>query len=192
MLKQTPLSPLRQTLEYRNAMLVIDQQPPAYSGQAFFGQQLVAQLVDANYAELVQRLRSKVDGFHQQRMAEQQGLPSAKDIRKALDTILPLLADEQVRLLKRHLHSADYSCAIDQLFNETGHAAITTLLASYAAIARRLSDAMAYIPAQSQLFDPILSILLCPTGYLSTSENSHRTLQLQPEIGQQLQQLYGY
>lgn len=180
--------------EYRNCTLSIAAENDHFSGYAKTGEQLIGEGEDHSYEELLQKLRTLVD-FHHLRRVQRRGSqePTPLEYQHALKAIEIWFTPVQRQLLTAHTQAPDYCCQVDTLFKLTGIHSNLSLLLKYAAIARRLSDELAFIPhLNPPILDPMVTLLLTPTGILSAERRQTSTLQLHPIIGQTLEAMDGY
>ncbi|TXR51394.1 hypothetical protein [Reinekea thalattae] len=186
--------------EYRNKQLTIYSADGQFEGSFEQDNRQAAWVCGVSFDETLQSLRSAVDEYHYFRLKQRKqnsanSLPTHADYVAALNTILPLLNASQQQLLAQLQSSPDYQCDVDLLLSVAELHSTIQLLLSYAAIAQRLSDELAFIPMQEQpILDPVIGILMTPTGILANRANydDARTLQLKPEVALALEDLNGH
>jgi len=189
-------SPFYYQGEYRNCEITIDIIDDQYIGESKFHGQTMATITGDTFEETLQSLRNSTDQYHhfrqQQRKTEQ---ISDSDYYSAMKVILALVTPSQRRLLLSHLQEPDYQCDVDHLLKVAELHSTIQLLLSYADIARKLSDELAYVPPGSlSVIDPTICVLMTPTGILTNraAYDEMRTLQLRPEVAKALASMTEY
>ncbi|TCS42698.1 hypothetical protein [Reinekea marinisedimentorum] len=182
--------------EYRNCEIVINYVGEQYSGEFRVHGKTMGSNTAETFEATLQSLRSSADQYHYMRQQNREdGVLSPADYISAVQAIWRLLKPSQRRLLLFHMSAADYQCEVDQLLEVAELHSTIQLLLSYADIARKLSDELAYIPPTSPaVIDPIICVLMTPTGVLTNRSDydDMRTLQLRPEVAKALESINGY
>lgn len=180
--------------EYRNCVLVIEPKDQSFESSVFVGELSLGRCHSDRFEDCVQTLRSLVDTYYEERMVQRGSVvPSDVEYVTAMQEISQWLTPVQKKLLATHLLADDYRCTVDFLLERSAVHSTIRLLLVYANIARRLSDALAYIPAlNGSVIDPIVAVLMTSTGILSTKRGEPRTLQLQADVGNALDKMNGH
>lgn len=182
--------------EYRNCEIIINYINERYVGEFRVHGKAMGSNSAETFEATLQSLRNSADQYHYIRQqSREDGELSAEDYISAMKAIWMMLKASQRRLLLFHLSAADYQCEVDQLLEIAELHSTIQLLLSYADIARKLSDELAYVPPTSQpVIDPIICVLMTPTGVLTNRADydDKRTLQLRPEVARALESINGY
>jgi hypothetical protein len=172
------------TEEYRNYCLDVVAHGTVYLGAVSQNHVLVYEQAGTGLDDLIQSMRGWVDVYIADK-AEQRGdaHPSAEEYQTAVVSVYPLLMPAQQALMSFHAHSPNEHALVDDLLDVAEVRSSLQLILDYASIARRLSDALCYQPSLNDaLIDPIVQVLLEPTGFIAT-RNQTQELVLLPEVG---------
>ena len=150
--------------EYRNYDLVARFWEYCYLGKIWKNRKAVEEVDavdDEGIDELLLKMRARVDEFiAARRQARKNQPPTAAELAAAFRDIAPKLSNLERLILKLHAESAGGVIEMDKIFRQTGLSSPAPVLMTYANVAQRLCDEIAYQPKETSDPSACLGVLL--------------------------------
>lgn len=147
--------------EYRNSQMIVTALAGDYLGEVSLWGEVIYRHSSQGVDSLIQQLRTWLDQYYQREALRRSGEPSQQAYVQAVKRIYDLLTPVQQQLIRYHSSCNAFAVPVERLLSEAGVCSHIQLLLEYASIARRLSDALFYIPTETgSLVDPVLTVLL--------------------------------